>query len=119
MFHIECSLQLLIFLFVFKVHFAKKEPNAGPTQGLGALSSSVGERRASLRRCNSFLQDIASFAPMIESVACKATGAKSGKSSASEISSKYENLNQQAIKIYEKQKETIKFEQVSAKAEYT
>ncbi|CAG0924860.1 unnamed protein product, partial [Notodromas monacha] len=92
-----------------KVHFAKKGPQT--THGLGSLSSSIGERRASLRRCNSFLQDIASFAPMIESVACKASDVKSGKNAASEISSKYETLSQQAQKIYERQKETIEFEQ--------
>ncbi|CAG0880678.1 unnamed protein product [Cyprideis torosa] len=90
-----------------KAGIAKK----GAAPGLSSLSYGIGERKASLRRCGSFIQDIVSFEPMIKSVASKAEDLKSANVTASEISSKYRHLSEQAKNLYDKQKSTIEVEQ--------
>ena len=75
--------------------------------GPGLRTLSLGERLATLRRTNSFVQDIVSFEPMIESVTSKADDLRGQKSPASEISNKYQSLSRQAHEIYAKQKQVM------------
>lgn len=87
-------------VFVQKVSMGRKNPDSG----LRTLS--LGERQATLRRTNSFVQDIVSFEPMIESVTSKADDLLQ-KSPATEISTKYQSLSRQAHELYAKQKQVM------------
>ena len=87
---------------VQKVSVGRKHPD-----GSGLRTLSLSERLANLRRTNSFVQDIVSFEPMIESVTSKAEDLRGQKSPANEISNKYQTLSRQAHEIYAKQKQVM------------
>lgn len=65
-------------------------------QQANSTLTSIGERRATLRRTGSIVQDIVSFEPMILSL---------GEDS--ELSSSYRHLSAKANKLYEEQKQTV------------
>ena len=67
----------------------------------------MGERKATLRRTSSFMQDIVSFEPIIEQVTNKGQDLSSVPENAAEITSKYQSLSKQAKQIYEKQKDAV------------
>lgn len=71
---------------------------------------SIGERKATLRRTNSIVQDIVSFEPMIQKVTLKAEDLQQGVP-ANEITNKYHTLSIKAKGLYEKQKETVRLHQ--------
>jgi nesprin-1 len=71
---------------------------------------SIGERKATLRRTNSIVQDIVSFEPMIQKVTLKAEDLQQA-APANEISNKYHTLSIKAKDLYEKQKEIVRLHQ--------
>lgn len=76
-------------------------------KGLAGLSSlPIGERKATLRRTDSIVQDIVAFEPMIHSVTTKAEDLQQA-TPATEIVTKYQNLSKQAKALYDKQKEMV------------
>lgn len=80
-------------------------------KGLAGLNSlALGERKANLRRTNSFVQDIVAFEPMIQSVTIKAEDLQQA-TPATEISKQYKSLSKQAQELYAKQKETVEYHQ--------
>ncbi|GAB6020485.1 hypothetical protein CHUAL_003173 [Chamberlinius hualienensis] len=78
-----------------------------------ALQKGLGEKRAGLRKTNSFVMDIVSFRPMIESVSTKAeelfhkSPSSKVANDASEIASQYQSLSQQAQELLDKQKQLV------------
>jgi len=76
--------------------------------GIGSLS--IGERKATLRRTNSIVQDIVSFEPMIQKVTLKAEDLQQAVP-ANEITNKYHTLSIKAKDLYERQKETVRLHQ--------
>lgn len=76
--------------------------------GIGSLS--IGERKATLRRTNSIVQDIVSFEPMIQKVTLKAEDLQQAVP-ANEITNKYHTLSVKAKDLYERQKETVRLHQ--------
>ena len=75
--------------------------------GSGMRTLSLGARQATLRRTSSFVQDIVSFEPMIESVTSKADDLLHRSPATAEISNKYQSLSRQAHEIYAKQKQVM------------
>jgi len=75
--------------------------------GSGIRTLSLGARQATLRRTNSFVQDIVSFEPMIESVTSKAEDLLHRSPATEEISNKYQSLSRQAHEFYAKQKNVM------------
>jgi nesprin-1 len=75
--------------------------------GSGMRTLSLGARQATLRRTSSFVQDIVSFEPMIESVTSKADDLLHRSPTTAEISNKYQSLSRQAHEIYAKQKQVM------------
>lgn len=75
---------------------------------IGSLS--IGERKATLRRTNSIVQDIVSFEPMIQKVTLKAEDLQQAVP-ANEITNKYQSLSIKAKDLYERQKETVRLHQ--------
>lgn len=75
--------------------------------GSGMRTLSLGARQATLRRTSSFVQDIVSFEPMIESVTSKAEDLLHRNPATAEISNKYQSLSRQAHEFYAKQKQVM------------
>ena len=75
--------------------------------GSGMRTLSLGARQATLRRTGSFVQDIVSFEPMIESVTSKVDDLLHRSPATAEISNKYQSLSRQAHEFYAKQKQVM------------
>lgn len=94
-----------------RLHQELNEPRTAAKASGGRKG--LGEKRAALRKTNSFVMDIVSIEPMIDSVSAKASEllqkspASTVASDASEIAQKYRTLSTQAKELLDRQRQLV------------